>query len=74
MIYKFNGGMGALLCDHCRTVIATGDRIPSDVENGDEDKLLYFCSRECAIQHKGKLFKTITILEPENGLRPKPIK
>ena len=74
MIYKFNNGNGALLCDHCRTVIATGERIPEEVHFEDRENTLYFCCRNCAIQHKGKLYKKINILEPENGLRTKPDK
>lgn len=64
---EFKGGVDALLCDHCNKVITTGDRIPPEAMNGDVDKLLYFCSTGCAIQHKGKLFKTITILEPDDN-------
>lgn len=73
MIYKYNSGNGALLCDHCRTIIATGDRIPEEVNPKQLDNsILYFCCEECAMQYKEKLFKKINIFEPENGLRPKP--
>jgi hypothetical protein len=28
LIFKFNGGLGAILCSNCGKIIATGSRIP----------------------------------------------
>ena len=47
MKIKFNGGRGALLCEHCGAICATGDRIPKqyllDLNHDD----LVFCSKQC---------------------------
>ena len=31
MIFKFNGGRGAILCDKCGTILKSGDDIPKYV-------------------------------------------
>ena len=66
MILDYKDGNEVLLCDHCQTIIAVGDNIPMEAINGDEDNLLYFCSTNCAIEHKGKLFKKINIINTKN--------
>lgn len=40
MKFKFNSGMGALLCETCGVIIVTGHRITTDI-SGEK---YYFCS------------------------------
>lgn len=44
---KFNGGNGALLCEWCSVIIATGRNIPSQYMWGDSDSKHVFCCDEC---------------------------
>ena len=43
MQFKFNSGMGALLCETCGVIIVTGHRITTDIS----DEKYYFCCEEC---------------------------
>jgi hypothetical protein len=52
LIYKFNGGMGAVLCSNCYCIMYEGRRIPDEyreaVINGhEEDFGPVFCCDEC---------------------------
>ena len=40
-IYKFNDGMGAILCNHCRTIIHTGKPSKRVLCNPCLEKLVY---------------------------------
>lgn len=45
-IFKFNGGLGALLCSKCRTIIKTGDtmsQFEKDAMMGKQEMLPAFC-------------------------------
>ena len=42
LIYKFNGGQGAILCNNCKKIICTGKNIPKPLPNGPQ-----FCCKEC---------------------------
>ena len=44
---KFNGGNGALLCDKCGVVLATGNRIPGEYKMNPSVNQYVFCSKEC---------------------------
>ena len=72
MKLKFNGGDKALLCDHCRTILATGARIPDEVLEETGEEKYYFCSASCAVKWHYELDKRIKVIIPENGIRPKP--
>ena len=71
MKLKFNGGHGALLCDHCGIVIATGNRIPDEAFNIGPDDHYYFCCASCAVKWHYELDKKISVIVPETGMRPK---
>ena len=43
MQFKFNSGMGALLCETCGVIIVTGHKITTDIS----DEKYYFCCEEC---------------------------
>ena len=55
LIFKFNGGIGAILCSNCGKIIATGNRIPERFwdaatgKNGEtyEDIGPQFCCENC---------------------------
>lgn len=44
---KFNGSKGALLCEQCSVIIATGDRIPTEYKWNPGANEYIFCSKEC---------------------------
>lgn len=52
MKIKFNNGNRALLCDNCRTIIATGERIPKSCVGQTEGNELFFCSEKCLENYK----------------------
>lgn len=43
MRFKFNSGHGAILCEKCAVIIASGHRIPTNLS---QDKY-YFCCEKC---------------------------
>ena len=43
MRFKFNSGRGAILCENCAIIIASGHLIP---QNLSQDKY-YFCCEQC---------------------------
>lgn len=52
LIYKFNGGAGAVLCSNCYCIICEGSRIPDEyrdaVINGQQEEFgPVFCCNEC---------------------------
>lgn len=65
MIIKFNGGRGALLCEHCGAICATGDRIPKqyqlDLNHGD----LVFCSDKCMEAFLEKMKRRSKVIKAE---------
>ena len=69
MKLKFNGGCGALLCDHCGVVIVTGRNIPDEAYEGRDEETYYFCSASCANKWHKELDKRIKVLTPETGDR-----
>lgn len=52
---KFNGGKGALLCENCGAVIATGYRIPGHYRVNPTANEYVFCCEEC----KNKFIKRL---------------
>ena len=46
ILCKFNGGLGAILCNTCRTIIRTG---PIDIPS--EPAVPLFCSLECLCKY-----------------------
>ena len=46
LIFKFNGGAGAVLCSNCRKIIYSGKNIPEEILEG-KDTSPKFCSKEC---------------------------
>ena len=50
MIFKFNSGAGAVLCNTCKTIICTGlyssKKIPDHLPYKNNDNH-YFCSDKC---------------------------
>lgn len=63
MKIKFNNGNGALLCDSCRTIIATGHNIPKSCRAQSESNELFFCSQECMDSYIEKIKKRSKILK-----------
>ena len=52
LVYKFNGGRGAVLCSNCYTIVYEGSRIPDEYKdamvNGQENNFEpVFCCDEC---------------------------
>ena len=52
LIFKFNGGRGAVLCSNCYTIVYEGSRIPDEYKdamlNGQENNFEpVFCCDEC---------------------------
>ena len=52
LVYKFNGGRGAVLCSNCFAIIYEGSRIPDEYKdamvNGQENNFEpVFCCDEC---------------------------
>jgi len=52
IIFKINGGSGAILCSNCRKIICTGDRIPKYIWDAlkthtIDDLPPQFCCQEC---------------------------
>lgn len=49
LIFKFNSGIGAVLCSNCRKIIMSGGRIPEYIWNAKniEDIPPMFCCKEC---------------------------
>ena len=43
MRFKFNSGQGAILCENCAVIIASGHHIPTNLT---QDKY-YFCCEKC---------------------------
>lgn len=63
MKIKFNNGDRALLCDGCKTVIATGHNIPKSCISQVESNELFFCSHECMNNYIEKIKKQSKILK-----------
>ena len=58
-IYKFNGGLGAVLCNQCRKIIYQGSRIPIEIEDAKFEHRLneigpLFCCKECEDKYNKK--------------------
>lgn len=49
LIYKFNGGLGAILCNNCNKIILEGRNIPKYLPNGPQ-----FCCEECKKEYNKK--------------------
>jgi hypothetical protein len=64
---KFNGGVCALLCDHCYRIIATSSDIPDEAFT----KLshLYFCSSVCMANYGAGCDKNVTIIKPKSDAK-----
>lgn len=62
MLHKFNSGAGALLCDNCSIICASGDRIPSEVKYDHNANLYFFCSDKCKNEFFEKLEKRCRII------------
>ena len=56
LIFKFNSGIGAVLCSNCRKIIMSGSRIPGYIWNAEniEDIPPMFCCKECEEKYKKK--------------------
>lgn len=63
---KFNGGVCALLCDHCRRIIATSSNIPDEAFI-KTDSHLYFCSSVCMANYGTFFGKNVTIIEQKRN-------
>jgi hypothetical protein len=50
MKFKFNSGYGAILCENCAVIIASGHMIPDNIS---KDKN-YFCCEECRQEYLQK--------------------
>ena len=72
MKLKLNGGRGALLCDHCGVVLATGSRIPDEAFEETGEEKFYFCSASCAVKWHYAIDKRIKVIVPETEHLPKP--
>lgn len=62
LIYKFNGGYGAVLCSNCYKIIYEGSHIPEEckdavIANKQEEYGPVFCCGEC----QKEWFDTINI-------------
>ena len=55
LIFKFNGGRGAILCNTCGKIIFSGKSIPKHLPEGAQ-----FCCEKCKTEYNR------TILESEN--------
>lgn len=55
LLFKFNGGYGAVLCNNCHTIVFSGNEIPQyiwcAIKDNDEETLKrvgpVFCCEEC---------------------------
>lgn len=61
-IIKYNNGLGAILCESCRVIIATGKDIPSHLLTNNSENEHYFCSEECKNKYLEKEEKRCIIL------------
>lgn len=60
---KFNGGKGALLCEQCSVIIATGDRIPNEYKRYPGANEYIFCSQGCMDMWLAGILKRCKILD-----------
>lgn len=44
---RFNGSIGALLCDNCFCICASGKNIPPEVRCQNDPNLYFFCCEKC---------------------------
>lgn len=49
LIFKFNGGKGAILCNNCGKIICSGKEIPRPLPEGPQ-----FCCDNCKKEHSRK--------------------
>lgn len=49
LIYKFNGGKGAILCNNCGKIIYSGKEIPNYLPEGPQ-----FCCDSCKKEYNKK--------------------
>jgi len=49
IIYKFNGGLGAVLCNNCHAIIWTGNNMPDELKKSENfyDLGPFFCDDKC---------------------------
>lgn len=62
MIYKFNGGAGAILCENCSVIVAEGQKINDLIAAGKLSKYSHvfdntrvFCCEKCRDEFFNKL-------------------
>lgn len=67
-ILKFNGGVCALLCDHCYRIIATSSDIPDEAFT-KTDTTRYFCSPICMANYGAGCDKNVTIIKPKSDAK-----
>ena len=65
---KFNGGVCALLCDHCYRIIAISSDIPDEAFTETASRL-YFCSSVCVANYGAGCDKNVTIIKPKSDAK-----
>ena len=75
MIYKFNGGRGAILCEECGVILAEGEEINDIISiSSDEEKtndiltyninnVEYFCCELCRCEYYKKRMERSKIIK-----------
>lgn len=58
---KFNGGLGAVLCESCHVVLGTAKDFPHYVSNPSPNEHL-FCSEECKKKYLEHIEKQCRII------------
>ena len=48
---KFNSGMGAILCENCAVIMASGSDVPKHIMTNPSPNEHYFCSERCLEEH-----------------------
>lgn len=60
---RFNGGIGALLCDNCFCICATGKNIPTEARYQNDSNLYFFCCEKCQTEYFEKFKKRCKIIK-----------
>ena len=60
---KFNGGKGALLCENCNAIIATGYQIPAYYRVNSMANEYVFCCEECKAKFLKKMEARCYVIE-----------